>query len=134
MRVLISYGEDYRKGKPHRKPGGKKIKNRSLSDEQQAIIEELSQQTILKEEEWIKFRSLFEKIYPGFFRKLKERASDISLAEQRMAALIRLQLTTRQAASILGVSVDSVHKTRQRLRQRLRADQETSLERVILDV
>jgi DNA-directed RNA polymerase specialized sigma24 family protein len=111
-----------------------KIKNRSLSDEQQAIIEELSQQTILKEEEWIKFRSLFEKIYPGFFRKLKERASDISLAEQRMAALIRLQLTTRQAASILGVSVDSVHKTRQRLRQRLRADQETSLERVILDV
>ncbi len=49
-------------------------------------------------------------------------------AEQRMAALIRLQLTTRQMASMQGISPDSVHKTRQRLRQRIGVTNETNLE------
>jgi len=104
------------------------VKSKSVSAEQEVIIAELSHQTILTEEEWIRFRALFEKIYPGFFSRLKERANDISVAEQRMAALIQLQLTTRQAASMLGISLESVHKTRQRLRQRLHVDHDTTLE------
>jgi hypothetical protein len=104
------------------------VKGRDISAGQQAIITELTLQTILTEEDWNKFRSLFEKIYPGFFIKLKEKFPDVTLAEQRMAALTRLYLTTKQIASILGISVDSVHKTRQRLRQRLRLGADTSLE------
>jgi tetratricopeptide (TPR) repeat protein len=106
----------------------RQVKSRNASAEQEAIITELSNQTILTEEDWMRFRALFEKIYPGFFTRLKERANDISIAEQRMAALIHLQLTTRQAASMLGISLESVHKTRQRLRQRLHVDHDTTLE------
>ncbi|HEX3165851.1 MAG TPA: hypothetical protein VHQ93_06290, partial [Chitinophagaceae bacterium] len=80
------------------------------------------------------FKSLFEKIYPGFFINLKEKFPDITLAEQRMAALTRLQLTPRQMASMLGISVDSVHKTRQRLRQRLRINPESSLEEIMISI
>ena len=61
---------------------------------------------------------LFEKTYPGFLTKLKEQASDITLAEQRMAALTRLHLTTKQMAAVLGISPNSVIKAKQRLRQR----------------
>lgn len=103
-------------------------KDKQTSSEQQVIISELSQQTILTEDDWLKFKSLFEKIYPGFFIKLKEKFPDITLAEQRMAALIRLHLTTKQMASMLGISSDSVHKTKQRLRQRLQITTDTSLE------
>ncbi len=95
---------------------------------QQESIAVLSQLTILTEDDWDKFKSLFEKMYPMFFHRLKTKAPDISLAEQRMAALTRLQLTTRQMASMQGISPDSVHKTRQRLRQRLSASNETNLE------
>jgi hypothetical protein len=110
------------------------IKGKEASSEQHVIITELSQQTILTEEDWNKFKSLFEKIYSGFFINLKEKFPDITLAEQRMAALTRLQLTPKQMASMLGISVDSVHKTRQRLRQRLRIDPESSLEEIMINI
>ena len=61
------------------------IKGKEATSEQHMIISELSQQTILTEEDWNKFKSLFEKIYPGFFINLKEKFPDITLAEQRMA-------------------------------------------------
>jgi len=104
------------------------IKDRQATEEQASIMEDLMQHTILTEADWMKFKNLFEKIYPFFFQQLKEKAPDITIAEQRMAALTRLQLTTRQMASMQGVSTDSVHKTRQRLRQRLGVSNETNLE------
>src|SRR6185295_8907976 len=110
------------------------VKGKQVTSEQHAIMAELSQQTILTEDDWHKFKALFEKIYPGFFRKLKERATDITLAEQRMAALTRLHLTTKQMSSMLGISVDSVHKTRQRLRQRLQIGTDESLEDTIVSL
>jgi len=107
------------------------IKGRDVSTGQQAIITELTLQTILTEEDWTKFRSLFEKIHPGFFIKLKDKFPDITLAEQRMAALTRLRLTTKQIASMLGISTDSVHKTRQRLRQRLQVGTDINIDELV---
>jgi len=110
------------------------IKGKEATSEQQTIIAELGRQTILTEDDWNKFKSLFEKIYPGFFINLKEKFPDITLAEQRMAALTRLQLTPKQMASMLGISVDSVHKTRQRLRQRLHISPGSSLEEIMVGI
>lgn len=95
------------------------LKGREASKGRQAIIAELSQQTILTEDDWLKFKTLFEKTHPEFFTKLKQQASDITLAEQRMAALTLLSLTTKQMAAMLGISSNSVIKAKQRLRQRL---------------
>jgi DNA-binding CsgD family transcriptional regulator/tetratricopeptide (TPR) repeat protein len=110
------------------------IKGKEATAEQHAIMTELSRQTILTEEDWDKFRVLFDKIYPGFFIKLKEKFSDITLAEQRMAALTRLQLTPKQMASMLGISPNSVNKTRQRLRLRLKLESDSNLEESILSI
>ena len=104
------------------------VKDKELDLGQQQLLEELTHQTILTEDDWEKFKMLFEKIHPGFFLKLKEKVTDITVAEQRMAALTRLRLTTKQMASILGISPDSVHKTRQRLRHRLNLDAEINIE------
>ncbi|MEJ8817782.1 tetratricopeptide repeat protein [Lacibacter sp. H407] len=110
------------------------VKDKSLSTEKQLLITELSQQTILTEDDWLKFKSLFEKIYPSFFQKLKENSADITVAEQRMAALTRMQLTSKQMAAMLGISVDSVHKTRQRLRQRLQLSSDINLDEYIAGI
>lgn len=107
------------------------LKGKATTAEHQIIISELSCGTILTEEDWTKFRSLFEIVYPGFFTKLKDKFPDITEAEKRMAALTRLHLTTRQIAFMLGISVDSVHKSRQRLRQRFRIDVATNLDEVV---
>lgn len=107
---------------------------KTMSKEEQQLISQLSQQTILTEEDWDKFKFLFEKIFPLFFQRLKNAATDITIAEQRMAALTRLQLIIRQMASMLGISVDSVHKTRQRLRKRFNLGADAYLEEYIAGI
>ena len=110
------------------------LSNKEQDSEQQQLINEITRQNILTEQDWENFKILFEKIYPGFFFNLKERARDITEAEQRMAALTRLNLTAKQMASMLGISVDSVHKGRQRLRQRLQLPSEINLEESVASI
>ena len=107
------------------------LQQQELNREQQQLVEELSHQTILTEQDWEKFKWLFEKLHPGFFNRLKEKTPGITIAELRMAALTRLQLSTKEMASMLGISIDSVRKTRLRLRQRLQIPEETNLEQSI---
>jgi hypothetical protein len=92
----------------------------------------LTHQAILTEDDWERFKTLFEKIHPGFFIKLKESVTDITIAEQRMAALTRLHLTTKQMAALLGISPNSVNKTKQRLRQRLNLYVDSNIEEFVL--
>lgn len=110
------------------------LNNNQPNCEQQLLIAELSQQTILKEGDWAKFKSLFDKIHPSFFQNLKKNTADITVAEQRMVALTRMDLTTKQMAAMLGISVDSVHKTRQRLRNRIQLSAYKNLEEFIADL
>ena len=56
------------------------------------------------------------------------QASDVTLAEQRMAALTRLHLTTKQMAAVLGISPNSVIKAKQRLRQRFNLETDLDVE------
>jgi len=110
------------------------LNHRSFTLEQQELLSNISNVTILTETDWEKFKSLFEKIYPGFFVNLKRRVSDITVAEQRMAALTRLHLSVNQIASILGISPNSVYKTKQRLRQRLQVHPEENIEEVLTKI
>ena len=107
------------------------VNDRALTTEQQELISNISSLTILTESDWEKFKTIFEKIYPGFFIHLKEKVSDITIAEQRMAALTRLHFSVNQIASMLGISANSVYKTKQRLRQRLHVGSDLDLEDIL---
>ena len=107
------------------------VHDREASAIQRQVIDELTHQTILTEEDWERFKTLFEKIYPNFFLKLKHKAPDITIAEQRMGALLKLHLTPKQMASMLGISSESVQKSKRRLRLRLQLGDEINLEESI---
>ena len=51
-----------------------------------------------------------------------------------MAALTRLDLSINQIASILGISPNSVYKTKQRLRQRLNVASEINIEEILAKI
>jgi len=89
--------------------------------------ENLYDQRILTEEDWASFKVYFEKTYPGYIQRLRSTDADLSEAEERLFLFIKLNLTSKEIAAILGISPDSVKKTRQRLRKRLELEQETSL-------
>jgi tetratricopeptide (TPR) repeat protein len=102
--------------------------NKELNQDQIERINELTHHTILTENDWEHFKELFERVYPGFFFGLKKQVPEISLAELRMASLIKLKLQVREAAILLGISPNSVHKTRQRLRLRLGLEHDSQLD------
>jgi len=104
------------------------LMQKELDEGQIQQISMLSQHTILTDADWDEFKVLFEKVYPGFFIKLKNQAPDITVAEQRMAALSKLRIPSKEAATLLGISPNSVIKTRSRLKQRLNLDPDADLE------
>lgn len=85
-------------------------------------------QTILTEMDWLTFKSRFDKVYPGYLLRIRQVFPSITKAEERLFVFIKLNLNTQEAANILGISVSSVKKTRNRLRHKLGLAEEVSLE------
>jgi DNA-binding CsgD family transcriptional regulator len=93
--------------------------------------ENLVSSTILTDDDWAHFRSLFEKVYPGFLDRLRDKFLDLSPAEMRLMILTKLNLSTREMAHMLGVSVEAIRKSRYRLRKKLNLEEESNLEVLI---
>jgi DNA-binding CsgD family transcriptional regulator len=83
---------------------------------------------LLTEDDWSQFRVIFDKVHPGFFNRLREQFYDLTPAETRLMALTHLNLGTREIASMLGVSDQTVYKTRQRLRAKIGMSAEKGLD------
>ncbi len=102
--------------------------SKETSTDQLKTLSDLTHHLILNEDDWLRFKELFDSVYPGFFISLRNTVPDITQAEQRMAALSKLKLTAREAANLLGVSPNTVYTTRRRLRQRLGLEQDADLD------
>ena len=107
------------------------INKENYLNDREGNINRLLEATILTDDDWIKFRQLFEKVYPGFFIRLKEKMPDLSAADTRLLALTKLQLPPKNMASMLGVSYDAVKKARQRLRKKINLPEEGTLEELV---
>jgi tetratricopeptide (TPR) repeat protein len=95
-------------------------------------LEALRQSVILTEDDWQRYRALFENVHPGFVKRLRQTAPDITRAELRIAVLMRLQIDNRQMAGVLGISAESAAKTKRRLRTRLNLPPGQDLEGFVL--
>jgi tetratricopeptide (TPR) repeat protein len=82
-------------------------------------LQTLLSKTILTDADWLHFRGLFEQVYPGFTERLFTRYPQLTPAESRLLVLSRLDLSPRDIANMLGVSVDAIRKLRYRLRKKL---------------
>lgn len=111
-------------------------KNTSHIDEKEKedILERLQNSTILTEEAWIDFRHLFEKAHKNFFTRLKKLHPELTVSETRLLALTKLNLTINEIANMLGISPDSVRKTRLRLRKKLNIEENSELENLVSDL
>ena len=68
---------------------------------------------------WSDFDYGFINVHQNFYDKLSKDFPDLSLTERRLCALIKLNLNTKEIASISNLSPDSVRVARTRLRKKL---------------
>ncbi|MCC6723878.1 MAG: hypothetical protein IT258_05170, partial [Saprospiraceae bacterium] len=87
-------------------------------------LHKLYKSQILTAEDWGNFKTLFDRVYPGFMPQVMHRYPQLTPAESRLVMLTKMGLNTAEIAPVIGVSSETVKKTRQRLRKKLEASNE----------
>lgn len=65
------------------------------------------------------FHRSFRASYPGFLPTLRERVPGITPAEETLCMLIKMNLSNREIADKMSISIGSLHTTRYRLKQKM---------------
>ncbi len=86
----------------------------------------------VQDTDWDDFKKNFEKVHEGFFQKLNNKSKDLTPSELRLASLMRMNLSSKDIASTLNISQDSLRISRYRLRKKLALEKGESLQQFIL--
>ncbi|MFD2606953.1 tetratricopeptide repeat protein [Euzebyella marina] len=79
------------------------------------------------DKDWEVFKTYFSEVHNDFDQKLKTIYADISEKEIRLAAFLRMNLTTKEIAATLNVLPDSILKSKYRLKKKLGLGKEHDL-------
>ncbi|MDN5210640.1 transcriptional regulator [Fulvivirgaceae bacterium BMA12] len=79
------------------------------------------------DKDWKNFKLHFEQVHNNFFNELMEKYPELTPSECKLCALIKLNLNTKEIASILSINPESVKVARYRLRKKLGLDGQTNL-------
>ncbi len=72
-----------------------------------------------EDKDWEIFKSYFTEVHNNFDQKIKSIATDVSEKEIRLASFLRMNLTTKEIATMFNVLPDSVLKSKYRLKKKL---------------
>lgn len=103
--------------------------------EQQIFSEFLYRLGHSKESRFLdEFEMRFKGVHEDFFQNLHVLAPDLSPNELRVCAFIRLNITTKDIASLTGKSKGTIENTRMTIRRKLNLDTEVNLQQYLLSV
>lgn len=94
-------------------------------------LTELKESTILTEEQWERFRKLFDQVHKGYIVQLKEKLPDLTQAEIRFMVLAKLKFSNKEMAGALNISTQAIRTTWYRLRKKLHLPEEGSLDELV---
>lgn len=86
------------------------------------------------DKEWENFNKHFEQVHQGFYSTLKTKHNSLSSNDLRLSAMLRLNLSSKEVATIMNVTPESVKKARYRLRKKLQLDNEADLHSYMMNV
>ena len=85
------------------------------------------EETLENQADWVLFESYFNTAHQNFTGRLRQKFDDITAGDLRICCLLRMNLSTKEIASILNVSVRAIELRRYRLRKRLGLEGDTNL-------
>jgi len=85
------------------------------------------------DEEWEHFFFHFDQVHSDFFKRLKEKYPQLTPKDQKMCAYLRMNLSTKEIAPLMNISVRGVEISRYRLRKKLDLDTEVNLNEFMME-
>ena len=79
------------------------------------------------DKDWENFQRIFEQLHPSFYNSLKVQYPTLTSSDLHLSALLKLNLNTKEIASLLNITPKSTQMKRHRLRQKMNIDSDARL-------
>ncbi len=80
------------------------------------------------------FENHVQTIYEGFYSRLDLQYPDLTSNDRKLAALIRMELSSKEISTVMNISPKSVDQSRYRLRQKMELDTAANLSKVLQSI
>ena len=90
-----------------------------LGDQQLKKVQKIIDESMSNEQDWNLFETSFNDTHENFFKKLKVEHPDLVPNDLKLCAYLRMNMSSKEIASMLNISVRGVEIRRYRLRKKL---------------
>ena len=112
----------------------KKNQERGTDPEDMKKIMKILSEEDRMDEAWEQFAMHFDKVHSDFLVRLKEHCPSLTANEMKLCAYLRMNLSTKEIAQLMNISVRGVEISRYRLRKKLQIPTEVNLFNYLLNV
>ncbi len=109
----------------------KRSKNQEIKQEINKIIHNIDK-NIASDNDWEHFSIHFDQVHGDFTKRLKDDYPTLSPQEMKLSAYLRMNLSTKEIAHLLNISVRGAEIARYRLRKKLDLERAENLQEFIL--
>lgn len=89
-------------------------------------------QHLESDHDWALFEESFNRVHDDFFKRLMQQFPELTPGDLRLAAYLKMNLSSKEIAPLLNISVRGVENKRYRLRKKLGLPEEANLAEFIL--
>lgn len=105
-----------------------------LSEEQLRKIQKVIDDGMSDERDWNLFESSFNETHENFFKKLKATHPDLVPNDLKLCAYLRMNMSSKEMASLLNISLRGVEIRRYRLRKKLNLEHDKNLSEFLMEL
>jgi ligand-binding sensor domain-containing protein/DNA-binding CsgD family transcriptional regulator len=84
--------------------------------------------------QWEVFETAFDDVHEDFLNRLKVKFPALTPKELRLCAYLRMNISTKEIAPLMSISIRGVEICRYRVRKKLNIDRDTNLTSLIIDL
>ncbi|MDB5008696.1 MAG: hypothetical protein JWP45_3089 [Mucilaginibacter sp.] len=107
---------------------------KQLSADQLRKIQKVIDEGMNDERDWNIFESSFNEAHENFFKKLKSGHPDLVPNDLKLCAYLRMNMSSKEMASLLNISLRGVEIRRYRLRKKLNLEHDKNLVEFLIEL
>jgi ligand-binding sensor domain-containing protein/DNA-binding CsgD family transcriptional regulator len=112
----------------------KDISGKPLAEDQLRRIQKVIDEGMSDERDWSIFESSFNEAHENFFKKLKSGHPDLVPNDMKLCAYLRMNMSSKEMASLLNISLRGVEIRRYRLRKKLNLAHDKNLVEFLMEL
>ncbi|TFV94124.1 regulator [Algoriphagus kandeliae] len=109
----------------------KKSKNQEVKNEINKIIQSI-EKNIAGDKDWEQFEMHFDEVHGDFMSRFKTAYPDLSPQEIKLSAYLRMNLSSKEIANLMNITIRGVEIARYRLRKKIQLERSENLQEFIL--